>query len=426
MYLRKLELKDFRGFASLRWEVAEGEEAGWHVLMGPNGAGKTSVLRGMAIGLLGSKEFEVMRQDHQKFIRASCNSAYVRLELLMNSNWDTSDPLLFEYSIVMRSMDITPVERWASVRAEQETKNAPKIEKKKQIAFSGFSAGFGPMRRFSGGNSDTEKLFRSHPRPARHLSLFGEDIALSEALEWLKTLRFQQLESPPDSPEGILLDLVRDFVNQDGFLPYGAQLGEVSSKGISFIDGNGVTLPILELSDGYRAVLSLTFELIRQMAECYGAERLFSADKRQIVAPGVVLIDEVDAHLHPSWQRQIGPWLTRLFPQVQFIVTTHSPYVCQSATRGSVWVLPEPGEEGHLRRLEGDALHRALYGDVLHVLNSEAFGGQPGRSDEARAKLDRLTKLNRKHERGALSDAERQEREALLALLDPVLDVGHA
>lgn len=162
------------------------------------------------------------------------------------------------------------------------------------------------------------------------------------------------------------------------------------------------------------------------MAECYGAERLFSADNRQIDAPGVVLIDEVDAHLHPSWQRQIGPWLTRLFPHVQFIVTTHSPYVCQSATRGSVWVLPAPGEEGHLRRLEGDALHRALYGDVLHVLNREAFGGQPGRSDEALAKLESLTKLNRKHERGALSDAERQEREALLALLAPVLDVGHA
>ncbi len=423
MYLRKLELKDFRGFASLQWEVAEGEEAGWHVLMGPNGVGKTSVLRGMAIGLLGSKEFEVMRQGHQKFIRASCNSAQVRSELLMSSHWDISVPVSFEYVKVMRGMDITPVERWASVRVEQDTENAPE---RKKIDFSGFSAGFGPMRRFTGGNSDTEKLFQSHPRPACHLSLFGEDIALSEVLEWLKTLRFQQLESSPDSPEGMLLDLVRDFVNQDGFLPYGAQLGEVGSKDVSFIDGNGVTLPILELSDGYRAVLSLTFELIRQMADCYGAERLFSADKRQIVAPGVVLIDEVDAHLHPSWQRQIGPWLTRLFPQVQFIVTTHSPYVCQSATRGSVWVLPAPGEEGHLRRLEGDALHRALYGDVLHVLNSEAFGGQPGRSDEALAKLDRLTKLNRKHERGVLSDAERQEREALLALLAPVLDVGHA
>jgi ABC-type transport system involved in cytochrome c biogenesis ATPase subunit len=57
MYLRTLELKDFRGFASLRWEVAEGEEAGWHVLMGPNGAGKTSVLRGDGDWIIGATRF---------------------------------------------------------------------------------------------------------------------------------------------------------------------------------------------------------------------------------------------------------------------------------------------------------------------------------------------------------------------------------
>ncbi len=424
MYLRKLELKDFRGFASLRWEVAEGEEAGWHVLMGPNGAGKTSVLRGIAVGLLGPHNLEITRQSSQSFIMANTShEAIINLTLYKDAQWDKSG--YPGHNKIIQSVFCRPEGFSSLLSADSDTPGDYSWQEGLR-AKSMFSAGFGPMRRFSGGNPDTEKLFQSHPRPARHLSLFGEDIALSEALEWLKTLRFQQLESSPDSPEGILLDQVRDFVNQDGFLPYGAQLGEVSSKGVSFIDGNGVTLPILELSDGYRAVLSLTFELIRQMAECYGAERLFSADKRQIVIPGVVLIDEVDAHLHPSWQRQIGPWLTRLFPQVQFIVTTHSPYVCQSATRGSVWVLPAPGEEGHLRRLEGDALHRALYGDVLHVLNSEAFGGQPGRSDVALAKLDRLTKLNRKHERGTLSDAERQEREALLALLAPVLDVGHA
>ncbi len=411
MYLHSLSLRNFRGFASLRWEVAAGEEAGWHVLMGPNGAGKTSVLRGMAIGLLGTNDFDVMRRDIRDFIRADCDLASIDLNFSADAGWDF--PIPSTPFIIHRHIKLQQYSYHQSTDGKPEEMNA-------------FSAGFGPMRRFSGGNSDTEKLFRSHPRPACHLSLFGEDIALSEVLEWLKTLRFQQLESSPDSPEGMLLDLVRDFVNQDGFLPYGAQLGEVGSKDVSFIDGNGVTLPILELSDGYRAVLSLTFELIRQMADCYGAERLFSEDKRQIVAPGVVLIDEVDAHLHPSWQRQIGPWLTKLFPQVQFIVTTHSPYVCQSAVHGSVWVLPAPGEEGALRRLEGEALQRVLYGDVLHVLNSEAFGGQPGRSDVALAKLDRLTKLNRKHERGALSDVERQERADLLALLAPVLDAGHA
>ena len=49
---------------------------------------------------------------------------------------------------------------------------------------------------------------------------------------------------------------------------------------------------------------------------------------------GVVLIDEVDVHLHVSWQRSIGFWLKKHFPNVQFIVTTHSPFVCQAADPG--------------------------------------------------------------------------------------------
>lgn len=55
--------------------------------------------------------------------------------------------------------------------------------------------------------------------------------------------------------------------------------------------------------------------------------------------PGVVLIDELDLHLHPSWQRRIVNDLKRTFPKVQFIVTTHSPFIIQSL------------EEGELRRL---------------------------------------------------------------------------
>src|SRR5438132_1106565 len=59
--------------------------------------------------------------------------------------------------------------------------------------------------------------------------------------------------------------------------------------------------------------------------------------------PGVVLIDEVDSHLHPEWQRQIGFWLKRHFPKMQFIVTTHSPLICQAADVKGLFHLPAPG-----------------------------------------------------------------------------------
>ncbi len=78
----------------------------------------------------------------------------------------------------------------------------------------------------------------------------------------------------------------------------------------------------------------------------------------EINLPGVVLIDEIDAHLHPSWQVDVGFWFTRYFPQLQFIVTTHSPLVCRAAEKGSIWRLAKPGPIGGARNhgIEKDRL----------------------------------------------------------------------
>lgn len=75
----------------------------------------------------------------------------------------------------------------------------------------------------------------------------------------------------------------------------------MTSSGVEFINANGARLPVQRLSDGYRLVLSMTFELIRQMALSYEASELFSSNT-QITAPGIVIVDEINAHLHPSWQ----------------------------------------------------------------------------------------------------------------------------
>jgi len=89
--------------------------------------------------------------------------------------------------------------------------------------------------------------------------------------------------------------------------------------------------------------------------------------------PAVILIDEIDAHLHPAWQRDIGPWLTSHFPLAQFIVTTHSPLVCQAATGGRIYVLPAPGAEESPRRVSAREYERLLASDTDTVLASAAF-----------------------------------------------------
>ncbi len=244
-----------------------------------------------------------------------------------------------------------------------------------------FSASYGPFRRFTGGDPESRRLFYQFPRLGRHLSLFGEEVALTECLEWLRELRFKQLEQVP---EGALLDRIKAFVNQEGFLPFKARLEDVSSSAVHFTDGNGATVEVENLSDGYRSILSMTFELIRQLATVYGANAVFDPnDAMTVSAPGVVLIDEIDAHFHPTWQRRIGFWFREHFPRMQFIVSSHSPLVCQAADPGTIFRLPRPGydEDGYM--VSGDEYRRLVFGNVLDAYGTEVFGEGVTSSDRS-------------------------------------------
>ena len=105
-----------------------------------------------------------------------------------------------------------------------------------------FSAAYGPFRRFTGGDPETRRLFYQFPKLGRHLSLFDEKVALTEALDWLKELRFKQQQG---LAEGQLLDRIKAFINQPDFLPFQARLEEVTSEGtvpiVMFVDGNGAS-----------------------------------------------------------------------------------------------------------------------------------------------------------------------------------------
>jgi hypothetical protein len=234
---------------------------------------------------------------------------------------------------------------------------------------------------------------------------------------WLRDLLLQKLEQPL-APEVDVLDRIRTFTNQSQLLPHNTRLDEISSDGIFFIDGNGEKIEHADLSDGCRAMLSLTYDILRQLILCFGADRVFDPqDPSKVVPPGVIMIDEVDAHLHPSWQRRIGKWFCEHFPNMQFIVATHSPLVCQSAQKGSIWLLPEPGTDDTVRRAEGTVLDRLLYGDILDAYGTGFFGDSVTRSDEGRRKLERLAELNQKERHHGLSAEEEEEQRQLRAAM---------
>jgi predicted ATP-dependent endonuclease of OLD family len=170
------------------------------------------------------------------------------------------------------------------------------------------------------------------------------------------------------------------------------------------------------MSDGYRSLIALIVDILRHMIKCFGVQGL--AEKveggyYQCTRSGVVLIDEIDAHLHPEWQREIGFWLKKHFPKVQFIVTTHSPFVCQAADKRGIIVLPEPGSGAHARVLT-DEEHRQIVGSRTDkILLSPAFGLENTRSESAVIARAETAKFRAKKKVKPLTKEER-ERESQL------------
>jgi len=414
MYLTDIHIKNIRSISELKWEIAPNKEAGWHVIIGDNGSGKSSFLRSIALALVGPSEAAALRQDWRKWLRAGESSGTIRLHLTYHKSLDkfadgkraVLGPLSLTVELIKGAHQIELLGSGGKTRPNHHVWGGK----------SGwFSASYGPYRRFTGGNESYETIFLSQPRLASHLSVFDESVALTETVRWLQDLQFKKLEK---QREGALLDSLKGFINQKEFLPHQAQLQEVSSRGIEFVDGNGCPVAVEELSDGYRSILSMTFELIRQLARTYGPDHVFDEnDPTKVIAPGVVLIDEVDVHLHPTWQRRVGLWFREHFPNLQFIVTTHSPLVCQAAEAGTVFRLPKPGSDESGGMVSGVDLDRLLYGNVLDAYGTELFGEDITRSEQSKKLLQRLAELNRKELHGQLSRAERDEQKRLRASL---------
>jgi predicted ATP-dependent endonuclease of OLD family len=440
MHIRKINLRNIRAIRNFTWQLEDSREsmAGLHILIGDNGTGKSTVLRAIALTLVGAKEAYGLRETWSNWI--TFDQSEGSIELLMEKhesdkytgrgrtgNWDKKLPLKITIGKDVDSNETTLLE--PEIKENVTSKNTEDTMSPKRHVWGGgqgwFSASFGPFRRFSGGSPDRQKLFYANRRLAAHLSVFDENIALSEIKEWLIDLHLRRLEN--DGTSKRLLDALTAFINHGGLFPHDTTLDDITSRGIIFRDANRKRVDMEQLSDGYRSVLSMIFEIIRQLSIFYPDVQLFSPDYTQIVMPGVILIDEIDSHLHPSWQRTIGRWLIEHFPNMQFIVTTHSPLVCQAAVNGSIWRLPAPGDFETGYRISKDdpktseEWKRLVYGNILEAYSTDLFGENIDRSPEAQEKFERLAELSVKELDEPLLPTEREEFQQLIDELPSTL-----
>lgn len=145
-----------------------------------------------------------------------------------------------------------------------------------------------------------------------------------------------------------------------------------------------------ELSDGYSSVIYIVSDLILRMDKNWLLEDKISEYDYQ----GIVLIDELETHLHIELQKKIFPFLTKFFPRIQFIVTTHSPYILNSISNAKAYDLERQVELDNLSGFSSDDLAEGYF-------EADAY------SDELKNSLNRYEELCLRND---LTEDERAER----------------
>lgn len=412
MYIHRVILKNIKGFKNLDISLvrdnSKGEDsyAGWNVLTGGNGSGKSTVLKAIALALVGPETARALQSSMNGWISVGEDIGTIAVQLRGGDgdSFETGRPAITpfyaELQLERHDRDVSVSPGQLHVKGKRSAKNGP-------WSYGPgvwFAAAYGPFRRLYGTSTEAMRLMSSVGRPPRFATLFKEDATLGESQNWLQELQFKVLEKK--EKESILLRDIIDLLNSD-FLKHGLKVEKVDSDGLWLKNSEGVSLSISEMSDGYRSSLALLVDIARHISSAYPNRPLVNRDGDYIYVPhqGVVLIDEVDAHLHPEWQRDIGFWLKNHFPNIQFIVSSHSAFVCQAADELGIYTLDDSLENQSSRVSEED-WKKIVSGTSDQALLSPVFGLIHTRSPRAVEARKEWSELRAKQNRNKLNDAE--------------------
>ena len=427
MYIKRIILKNIRGFEELDFDLtrSDGSYAGWTVFTGDNGSGKSALLKAIAIGLVGRKTVLELQPNFQGWIRKGADEATI--QFIVEQDRPRLKIVPVGYISKEEAIQEIPI-KIILTKAKNEiilSENDNNYDSRVDRNFGDhpwFSCGYGPFRRLSGASQDAARKMLL-PTTERFATLFDEAASLAEVDHWLRELHRNSQDETGTRESEEEIELLVEII-QHGLLPNEITLDRVDSKGLWLKDRNGAELAWSDMSDGYRSILAVLTDILRHMMKQENFIRCYHGigpdGKWFSKQSGVVLIDEVDAHLHPKWQQKIGFWLKRHFPNIQFLVTTHSPIICQAADDNGLFVLPEISSQDKPRALSNDEYNRVIASRPDTILLTSAFGLQNTRSPrivEARAKY---AKLKAKKRTGAILTPEEETNLSELKLLSEI------
>ncbi|WP_233262166.1 AAA family ATPase [Vitiosangium sp. GDMCC 1.1324] len=242
-------------------------------------------------------------------------------------------------------------------------------------------------------------------------SLFFEDVPLRNAEEWL--LQADYAASKESTEQGSakakrerIKQLLVELLPEVSDLRFAPPDSSHAAARVEIQTPYG-WVEMRDLSLGYRTLIAWMVDLASRLFERY------PESANPLAEPAVVLVDEIDLHLHPTWQRQLIGYLTERFPNTQFIVTAHSPLVVQSATDANIVVLKREGD--HVV-IDNDV--ESIRGwRVDQILTSDLFGLETARPPQIEEFLTERTALLSKPRLTARDEARLRELESAIGPL---------
>ena len=314
------------------------------------------MLQATALALIGSKYLKRLIPDPKDFVRRGAKAARVEVHL---SN--TANPVTLELS--------------ASGRVKCSLEHSRVL-----------LLGYGATRLLPKAGMPPDKS----ERYAKVDNLFDPFVPVADPEHWLLSLPKREFDACSRALKHLFLQL-------DG------PERLVRRKNQILVETRGGTVPLRQLSDGYQSVIGITADVMRIVTRYWQAME---------VAEGLVIIDELGAHLHPRWRMRVVTGLRHAFPRIQFIASTHDPLCLRGLDDNEVVVLRQDPSG---RTYAVTDLPPVSGMPVEQLLASEHFGLHSTIDPDVDAAFTRYYDLKAKRSR---SEAEEGELAAAKAILD--------
>ena len=389
VYFSSLELENVRCFGErqvLELTDDKGRPAQWTLLLGDNGVGKTTLLQCLAwmrpvpVGTEKEDEPEEMQAaltNEENYVFNSLLRAGAEVTLDLKATL-TAGQSLGEAKRRARKIEtgIHMLGKHGQLDELDSIKNPACLE---PPIFA-----YGVVRHMGVSNLDKSEL--SDPLA----SLFSSATELYDAEEILLNLDYlaekrkgRRHKKRLQQVKQLLATILPDISDEEDIKILGPKVPGYPDEpsGVQFDTPYG-PVPLFGLSLGYQTTLSWVLDIASRLYDRY------PDSPNPLAEPAIVLVDEIDLHLHPRWQRQIMENLTKHFPNTQFIATAHSPLMVQSATNANLVVLQQRDGQVEIENRP----HFVEGWRVDQILTSEMFG-VPARSPRIQKLIEERRKL---------------------------------